>query len=161
MDKIKRGLKYLAKPKNLIIEAIVLIALVGIIITSYFMITSVNKCDDSACFSQALVSCDKVSFVADKTESIFYYQILGQKDNACQVNVRLLQIKQGTSELDKLRNKEMICVLPLGSYSVPEENIQRCHGELREQIQEIMIQRMHSELVENLGSIKDELTKVL
>ena len=52
----------------------------------------------------------------------------------------------------------MNCYLPLGDTSYPEGNIQQCKGELKEELQNLIIQKLHSYILENLDKISGELS---
>jgi hypothetical protein len=41
--------------------------------------------------------------------------------------------------------------------SSPEDDLSRCTGQLKENLQEIIIQKLHAYVVENLGQISKEL----
>jgi len=147
--------------KSSVIKVILVIAiLLAIISIGYFMFFFTAICESGECFSSAMIDCKRVSYIKDAAETITYYEILGKKDNRCQIKVKLLQVKQGPEDLGEMEGKEMICNVPLGVYTSPESNLKECHGRLKEEIQEIMIQRMHSQLVENIGEIQG-ITKVL
>jgi len=60
-----------------------------------------------------------------------------------------------------LEGKDMLCYLPLGSISAPQENLARCHGSLKEEMQAIIIKRLHNYIVDNLGEIGEELERAL
>ena len=68
----------------------------------------------------------------------------------------MLQLKQGNADLSNLEGKSMECSVFLGSTNDPDDNLNNCHGRLREEIQEVIIQRLHSQVVENIGEISRE-----
>lgn len=152
---------YFRKPKHWPLLAIIIVAAIGLLVSVYLIFSYGSTCQDETCFSEALVKCKRTIYLKDSPETITQYRILGKKGKACEINVKMMQIKQGSIELISLEGKEMVCQIPLNTYTQPEENIKMCHGLLKESIQEIMIQRMHSELVENIGQISEEITKVL
>jgi hypothetical protein len=135
----------------IIILVIVLLAIVGV----YFWFFYSPICKDSSCFSQKLVDCKRASFISETPELVFQYNILGKSLGKCDVRVKLLQVKVGTSELSSLENKEMTCSNDLGVLITPEKNLKNCHGLLKETIQDITIERMHTQLFNNLENIKD------
>jgi hypothetical protein len=55
----------------------------------------------------------------------------------------------------------MKCITSIGSGDMPEKNIENCHGELKEQIQGIIINRLYSQILQNIGKIGEETNKVL
>jgi hypothetical protein len=149
------------KGKGIILIALLVIALIGLAITSYYLYFYLRQCGSEECFSNSLVRCDKMSFIRDDGNNIIQYKILGKEGDSCKVNVNLLQVKKGTSELTVLEGKDMTCLLPLGVLTDPAKNLKDCQGILKEEIQSIIIQRMHAQIVENLGKISEETTKVL
>lgn len=149
------------KRKGIILVALLLIALIGLAITSYYLYFYLRQCGSEECFSNSLVKCDKMSFIRDDGNNIIHYIILGKEDGFCKVNVNLLQVKKGSSELAVLENKDMDCLLPLGLLTDPARSLKDCHGILKEEIQSIIIQRMHAQIIENIGKVGEEATKVI
>jgi len=137
---------------------VILIVLFALI---YFNYLHILKCNNKECFSEAIVGCKRTSYTDDNPETILQYKINGRKGDKCSVDIKVLQIKKGDMSLSVLENKEMNCLIPLGVLTWPERNLEDCHGELKESIQEIVINRMHSQIVENLGKINQTITKVI
>jgi len=158
---IEEVLDYFRKPKHIVYLVVILVALIGVIYSVYAIFIYSGFCEDEACFAEKLVECDRSSYIKNNPETILRYDIKGKQGKDCEVNVEMLQVKQGSAELELLQGEEMICYLPLGVYEAPEKNLKRCHGNLRENIQEILIQRMHSQIVENIGEISAEISEVL
>lgn len=148
------------KRKLVLITAIVIVA-VCLIIVGYFLYFFSKQCLNQECFNRALISCNRVSYIKESTDTIVHYRILGRSADRCEVNLKLLQVKRGTIELAQLEGKEMRCFVPYGTMAAPEENLKECHGLLKEDIQEIIIKRMHAQIVENIGKISEEITKIL
>lgn len=159
--KKKEVKKFFLKPKNLIISIIILIALLAMVASIYFISIYIRSCDTGACFSENLITCKKASWIREDTEKTLLYKIKSRSDNHCLVSVELLQLKQGAIEIASLEGKKMECKVPLGVAVKPEENLKNCQGLLKEEIQEIVIQRMHSQLVENLEQIGEQFNKVI
>jgi hypothetical protein len=149
------------KKNVMILLVLMAIVLIGLFVSSYFIYFFMNKCDTNECFNNALAKCKKTMFIKENPDTTMGYTILGEKDNKCSVNVELLQIKQGSSELAVLEGKEMTCMTDLGVISTPEQNLKNCHGLLKEEIQSIIIQRMHAQIIENIGKIGEETTKII
>lgn len=158
---IKEAERYFSKKKHWPLLALIIIALIGLVVSAYFIASYSRVCYDEECFKFAVVKCQRAVYIKDNPETIIQYTILGKTQNGCKVNVKVIQIGEGSVELELLKNHEMNCLVPLGAYVKPEENIKNCNGLLKEKIQEIMIQRMHSELLENVGEIGEEITKGL
>lgn len=135
---------------------VLVIALAYLIISSY-----VKQCSDRACFDSEMAGCSKASFVDDTEESTWEYSITGKSGGNCIVNAMLLEIKKGTADLSVLRNKDMDCELPVGYVGNPQDDLTRCHGILKEEMQNLIIKRMHSYILKNIGQISEELTKTV
>jgi len=89
------------------------------------------------------------------------YKIKGMEDGKCKVDVKVLQVKEGSLDKTALEGYSMLCYLGKGDTTLPESDLTRCHGLLKEKIQEIMIQNAHAQIIKNLGQIAPELEKVL
>jgi len=136
------------------ITVLVLIFLMGV-----FFYT--KRCDNLACFNTYLGKCNKARFVNDAKDSIWYYSIKGVKSDRCVVNIMLMTVKEGSSDLVALENQEMDCYLNIGEVVDPKNDLTKCHGELREGIQNLMIQKMHAYIMQNIGKISEELSKII
>jgi len=158
---LKEVWRYLKKPKHWWISIVFVIALIGIIYSISNVVYYGKVCNDEACFYEQIIDCKKVTFIKDTEDAIKEYKIIQKNKNSCDIMVKLLFVKQGSVEMESLEGKSMICSVPLGIFSNPEDNLGQCHGILKEDVQEIIIQRMHSQIVENLGKINKELTEVI
>ena len=76
------------------------------------------------------------------------------------MNVKLLQAKRGELGIDRLAGYEMECNYPDGVGTYPEKDLEKCHGKLREELQQIIIEKLHAYIIENLGKIDRELNSV-
>lgn len=144
---------------------VILIAVIIVIIAAVlfwtFVFNKVQNCADRACFNSAMEKCSKASFLDDNPKTTWQYTIKGKKDTDCVINTVLLQVKTGAVDLDKLNELEMDCSLPLGYAANPQDDLSRCHGLLKENLQEMMINKMYKYIVENIGKISEELTKAV
>jgi len=145
----------------MILIAAIAIVSVGLLISAYLIYFYSRTCSGQECFNNYLVTCQKSTFIKEDLNTIMRYRITGKSGNACVIDVLLLQVKQGTSELATLEGKSMTCSTPYGVLIQPEENIKECHGLLKEEIQEQIIKRMHAQIVENIGKISEETTKII
>ena len=59
--------------------------------------------------------------------------------------------------MEILEGREMECYLPFGSVIEPEENLDRCHGLLKEEMQKIIINKLHNYITDNIGKLEDKL----
>ena len=138
-----------------------IIILVVLAVAIYFTFFYYYTVSDLASFKTHQKDCSKTIFIQDINYTTFEYKILGEKSGSCAINVKVLQIKQGTIDKKVLEGKTMTCYLPLKSTVAPESDLTRCHGILREEIQNIMINSCHSQIVANLGKVSEGLEKVI
>jgi len=139
--------------------AIVLIVVIGLAV--YFTFFFSYTCDDLSCYQAHQKECVKTKFINDQEEITWGYKIKGIDDKRCVVNVNALSIKEGEANNQKLIGKEMDCYLPLNSAVAPESDISRCHGRLKEELQNSIIQKLHSYILENVGQISEELEEII
>jgi len=149
------------KKRLIVLGVLLVLILIGLVISGYYLYSNVNKCSSKECFYNSLSDCRKTTYISDTPETTIEYSILGISKGKCDVNVKMLQIKKGSAELSILEDKEMVCSLQLDLIVDPEKDLKNCHGVLKEEIQNVIIQRMHSQIVENLGKITEETTRVL
>jgi hypothetical protein len=137
---------------------IVFIAL--ILFASYFFFYYRRPCGTSGCFSEAGLSCKKVFWIREDAQASWYYEINGKSgDDNCKVGVKILKMKQGTIESEKLEGKEMDCIVDRRELTSPESDMAKCSGPLKEELQDIIIQRMHDYLLQNIGEIEEEFSE--
>jgi hypothetical protein len=139
--------------------SIILIILIGVAV--YFTFFFAYTCNDLSCFQAHQKQCARTEFVKDSTEITWKYFIKGKEDGRCVVNAEVLRIKTGTVENIQLVGKDMDCYLPLGSTAAPESDISRCHGILKEDMQNMIIQKLHAYILDNLGEISEGLEQVI
>lgn len=139
--------------------AIALITVLGLAV--YFTFFFTYTCDDLECFQSHQKKCAKTKFINDEADTTWQYFIKGDRNAKCVVNVKVLKIKTGGIENERLVGKDMDCYLPLGSAISPESDITRCHGVLKEELQNMIIQKLYSYILENIGEIGEELKKAI
>ena len=54
----------------------------------------------------------------------------------------------------------MTCRVLKDEIKLPEKDLSRCTGSLKEKLQEIIIQKMHSYLLDNLGNVNQTFFEV-
>jgi len=142
-------------------RVLVIVIIIVFFLAVYFTFFFSYKCDDIRCFQSHQERCSRTEFINDLDYATWLYQIKGEKDNKCNIEVSVLKMKKG--ELDKLNleGKSMNCYLALGDTSPPEADISVCHGSLKEELQNLIIQKLHSYIVENIGEISEELEKIV
>lgn len=159
------------KEENKKIYLIIPIAIVVIIIALvYLKFFYFKKCQDYTCFNEGVVKCNKIIFRSDEKEAVWEYKVLGKKKGECVINVKLLMIKQGKKETQILEGKEMKCYLDSATIQQfinqnkninPRQNLELCHGILKEEMQEIIIKNLWGVVLKNIGKIKEELVEVI
>ena len=165
MSMFKRGLDEL-NPRRLKKRfgiALIILFIALVVFTSYFLFVYPKPCADTngQCFVDAMVSCKRVSWIREDAEASWAYIIKENiKGDSCEVEVKLLKMKQGTIDSEKLQGKEMLCIIPKGETQFPEKDISKCSGELREELQDLIIQRMHNYLLQNVGEIRTEFQEL-
>ena len=162
-DEVNRGKKKDKKyNRSLEIMKFLVITLVSLIIiwTVYVVFLQSENCQNQECFSRDLILCKKASWLNDGKEATWKYLIKEKKDNLCEVEVTFLLAKTGEVSMTKLEGQSMICSLPLGILTSPEENLESCEGKLKESFQDLIIKRMHSYILKNLGEIGEGLEKI-
>lgn len=149
------------KKKVLVISIVSAIVVLALIIGSYFFFFYKVQCDTKECFLTNLVDCKRTAYTNADAQTITQYTILGTSAGKCETNVKIIQVKQGALEVAVLEGKEMNCFTGIGIGDMPEKNIENCHGELKEQIQSIIIDRLYSQILQNIGKIGEETSQVL
>ena len=143
-------------------RVILLIAIILLILGIYFKFFYAGKCQsgDRNCFNVALARCDRVTFTSYGADSSWFYKIEGKSKENCVVYVENINLKT-SFESSQLMGKGMFCYIPLGAVTSPEANIDLCHGELKEILQDLIIQKMHLYIVQNIGNISEAFTKTI
>ena len=147
---------------KIILTAIIFVVLILAIYLTFFYSKS---CKDSACFTQSLSKCQKSSYINDAKAAAWLYSIKGiiteESEKNCRIDVKMLQVKEGETELEILQGKSMSCYLPKGVVASPESDLSKCHGLLKEYILEkIIVKKMHTYILEHIGEVSEELTKI-
>lgn len=149
MEEIKRE-----KDGKNIKAIIVILVFMFIVVLMYIVIIKPISCENEKCFFDSLNNCKRVEFVKEDSEYSWSYLILKEDSkDSCEVRVELLNVKKEVSYSKILENKEMICIVSKTITSFPEKDILRCKGELKEELQELIIQRMYDYLLANIKEI--------
>jgi len=142
----------------LIFIAILTLALIVLVYLLYFHTIT---CKNRDCFAKALTDCNKATLIKEDEEVKWTYTIIGKSEenpeNSCLIKTTLNLIKQGNIDTEILIGKSMACDYFKHDTKFPEEDLSKCTGPLKEELQDIMIKRTHDYLLENLGIIKDTL----
>ncbi len=144
--------------KSVIISlSIVLVILlsIGVYFTWFFKYT----CEDIACFQARQESCSRTKFIRNTQTTIWEYDIKGKSKNNCIIDAKVLKVKEGQMDRKPFEQKSMECSVPLTSRILPESDLSRCHGLLKEEIQQLMIRNAHSQILANLEKVREEFEK--
>ena len=139
---------------------LIILMLIVAIAAIYFTFFFAYKCNDIACFRSHQEKCSRTKFTNNLEDTAWFYHIKGKDNGKCKILVKVLQVKEGTIEKLGLNGKSMECYLPLGNIVSPEADLSKCHGELKEELQTLMINKLHAYIVENVGEIGEELRGV-
>lgn len=143
--------------KLILFLGIIIILIGAIYFTFYFSYT----CEDMACFKAHQRECSRTKFVNDAEDISWEYKIIEETNKACEIRVKVLKVKQGSTEKKRIEGKDMVCYLPMGDDTSPESEISNCHGILKEELQDMIIGKLHLYVIENIGEISEELKKAV
>ena len=149
------------KRKTAVVVIILVLLIASVSAVVYLSIFYKPKCEDKTCFNNALVNCQRVSYLSEEEDATWLYIIEGKSEGSCITNVKLIHLKQGSVGMEILVGKNMDCYTTIGVLTKPQENLEDCHGLLKEEIQSILIKKMHAYITENLGQIAEELNRVI
>lgn len=147
----------ISKKRLVLAILIAVLLLVAVYLTFFYY----RKCSDKACFKNYLVECKRTRYLEEAQDASWLYSIKGKSGDECKVEVKLLQLKQGTTEIAGLEGKSMLCYLPLSYGGNPQENLARCTGKLKEEMLTLMLNKAYKYITDNLGRISEELQKVI
>ncbi len=155
----------------ILIASAVVIFIAAVVLVGWIWISSYSKdCADESCFESSLEKCSRAVWINEAEDASWGYGINGRgflctlNSNLCGeciVNVKLLQVKGGSIDLEKLNGRSMDCYLPFGYAANPQEDLSRCHGILKEEMQDMIIRKMHSYILTNVGRISEELSRAV
>jgi len=150
------------RPKGRVLRGILLVLLVLVLGAAvWFTFFGGKACGDFDCFQKKMQKCERADLINEQPEASWKYQIVGTRGGECAIDVTLLQAKEGELGIQELEGLEMRCLYPKGRATYPESDLNRCSGELKEEMQEIVIRRLHTYILENLGELSGELSKAI
>jgi len=135
-----------------------LIALVFLIVISasfalYYTFRP-ESCEQYSCFQDNMITCSRATFLNEEPEASWQYTIKRQVKDNCEIDVVLLQAKEGDLKLRNFEKHEMTCIYPVGVAAYPDKDLSVCHGRLKEDLQGIIIEKLHAYIIGNLDDIK-------
>lgn len=131
--------------KRIIITTILILLLIALLIYSSFIFS--KHCYNQTCFKTMVSECRRADFKSSDLVRL-ENRIIGPSLKGCKIKVVSLE-----NELGIPPGKEMICYLPYGLRIMPSAKIEYCSGELREEIQTVLI----SELYKTVGQNTEKL----
>jgi len=137
------------------------LALVAIFIALYFTLYDPVKCGTYECFQEKMRSCEKATYINEEPEASWKYEILKEENGACNIQVTMLQAKKGELELDRLNGYSMICMYPKGIVTYPDKDLGACTGQLKEELQSIVIKKLYGYIIDNLGELNQSLRNAI
>jgi hypothetical protein len=136
---------------------------IGIIVLlgfAFYLMFDSKECYDLGCFQNSMINCRLATYINEEPEASWKYDIRGDEDDLCEIEVTLLAAKHGSLKLKKYEGHSMGCFYGLGVWTYPEKELVNCHGRLKEDLQEIIINNLHSYVVDNIGEINEELGQI-
>jgi len=149
--KISRKIRYWFEQKSkwqkrmVFFVGIILVLMVSLVIYASFF--HYKDCENASCFREMVSKCHRTRFVSREFISLDN-QIRGLTLKGCKIEVKALDNDLGISS-----GKKMTCFFPYGLKLLPQTKIEFCSGELREEIQTLII----SELYKTVGQNIEEL----
>lgn len=156
------------KKKMVIGEKIgIAVVLIAVLLFSFFMYFPKDCKEDAACFMDKAATCDKANVNYIKEGSTFSYEILGKKDAACLVNVKLEKMSEESNAktIELLEGKEMFCRIPQDKFAnEPLADTKAitdyCTGQLKEGIQTLIIEKLYGLVLANIKGVSAELEQI-
>jgi len=141
-------------------EIILLLLIVIVFFTALYASLQLENCYDIGCFKDNMLKCKEINYVNEEPQASWKYHIIGSNENECDIEVTLLNAKEGELGLREYEGKSMICSYEHNFFAYPEKNLDFCHGELKEGLQTIIIEKLYKYIVGNLQDIKQELGNI-
>lgn len=115
-----------------------------------------RTCLNETCFNDYLANCNRAKYVSNGNLT-FEYLVEGSYKEECVIKTKLVSAQLNNQDSEKIIGKEMTCYFPKGAVSRPEDNLELCHGELKEGFQSLFISKLHKYIVQNVGEIKQNI----
>ncbi|MEA3329896.1 MAG: hypothetical protein U9Q06_04080 [Nanoarchaeota archaeon] len=146
-------------------KVILIIILILFIVATYFLFFHYCKCKDISCWESNLRECRRTKYINHAVDVDWEYTIKGRTKGTCEVNVKALQVIRGMAKTRDLEGKSMNCYLVLDNNKktiivAPESNPNLCHGELKEDLQSLVIENLFRYVLKNIGEITEELLEI-
>jgi len=133
------------------------ILVIVVLIVTLFLTFSPSKCEGVACFQQRMIDCSSAEYVNEEPEASWGYKVIGRRGGQCEIEVTLLSAKEGSLGLRDYEGNSMSCFYDTGVFAYPEKDLDACSGELKENLQSVIIEKLYRYVVDNLGEIEEGL----
>jgi hypothetical protein len=149
--------------KRVIIVVLGIIILLAVASVIYFTFFFKYKCADNnlSCFKAYQEKCIRSSVNAETVGLVWKYTILGKEDSKCKISAKVIRVTSGTLDKKVLEGESMTCYLNIGSVSLPDSDINNCHGLLKEELQTLIIKNLHSYVLQNVKEAGSELASII
>jgi len=137
-------------------EVVAILILVVAVLALYYTFVPVG-CAEYSCFEAHMIKCKPAVYVNEEEKASWKYEILGTTDKKCQIDVTLLNAKEGNIDLREYEKTSMTCAYAVGVAGYPEKNLVACHGTLKEGLQSVVIEKLYKYIVANLGDIRKDI----
>jgi len=141
---------------------LIVILILAISTTIFFMNYEKDCGDDMVCFNSALEKCKKATVVTIEDSNTFEYNIEGKQNELCIVHITLNKVDPlaGTEMVESFEGKSMKCELLEDINTIETSNmLSTCSGPLKEAIYESIIEKMYGVIIENLGETISSLAE--
>jgi len=142
-------------------DSVIVVLLVIVFISAVYLTLAPEKCGTFDCFQENMVKCSAAEHINEEPEASWGYKILGREGNDCEIEVTLLQAKEGELAISEFQGHSMSCFYPIGTSAYPHQDLSLCHGRLKEDIQGRIISKLHEYLLDNLIDIEKEFREAL
>jgi len=136
---------------------IIILFIALILVVGYMVFFYTKICVNFECFQESMEECSRADYINEEPEASWGYKIKGREGINCVVEVTLLNAKKGELGINEFVGHKMDCSYPAGISAYPEKDLDKCHGRLKEDLQEIIIEKLHLYVLENLKEFQESL----
>ncbi len=131
-----------------------------VFIVALYLTFGQENCQSFQCFQRNMASCLSAKYINEESDASWMYEVQGLRNGMCEIKVTLLNVKEGSLELRDYEGNFMFCAYSKGFVAYPEKDLDSCHGELKENLQAVIINKLYEYVVENLGIINEGLRRI-
>ena len=141
-------------------RGIIGVAIVAALVVALALTLAPKECSEFDCFQERMIRCAGATFVNEEPEASWGYEVLGTRGEQCEIEVTLLGAKEGDLDLRRFEGHSMRCFYEKGFIAYPEKDLGVCTGELKEDLQGVVIEKLYRHIFDNLGEIAEELRRI-